>query len=310
MGRVIGALSKFQMRSAEYSESSHQTLFILATPTFTSWLEESSEFIAKVLQRVVGITPSPTEINVICAAVDGLPPRPQLMQYQSGEGFSILLMSSTEKMRRIWEDTQADTTLTNMQSTLTFVSDLPTTTVVRIPLANTLFRNGRYSTLLLSRWRSSGDSFVISRQQVEKNNVNISVFGRLPKGTPRTYISTVPLTPVRQIKSGLGNIVRRIDFGDGDVGPASRELETSVTEYLAQQGHDYSTIDVWALIMPRDAFLGAENKSKEVLTITMDDVRAKWTASWTPDRRYVGDWIDKGATLCRVRKWFICFSSI
>jgi hypothetical protein len=131
--------------------------------------------------------------------------------------------------------------------------------------------------------------------------VNLPVFGRLPSGLLRTHIPTVGLTPIRRITNGLGNIVRRIEFGEGDVGPASRELETRITEYLAQQRDGRSTIDVWALIIPRDAFSGKENESEKDSMAEGKDVRGAWRSK-ALSSQYISNWLDKGATLCRVRK--------
>jgi hypothetical protein len=283
---------------------------VLATPSFAAWLESDSDFIPNALQQIVG-TVDPVEVDVICACIDSLSPQPDLMHHPSGEGFSIHHVSHN-KLGDLWEERAAKMS-PDMKSTLTFTAIEASKVAVTLPLANTLFKNQRLSTLLVSRWRSSGGSFAISRQQIQKDNVNIHVFGnagRLWRGSPRTHIPMTLLTPIRRIESGLGNIVRRIEFGNGDVGPASRELETSVTEYLMQQNHERSTIDVWALVIPRDTFSGAENESKEVSMATVNDIRATWSSSVTPDRRYVGNWIGKGATLCRVRECFKYLLSI
>ena len=117
-------------------------------------------------------------------------------------------------------------------------------------------------------------------------NVDVLAFRSVNHKLPPNRTPAVSLTPPRRIESGLGNIVRSIDFGNGDIGPASRELETSVTEYLAQKGQTRSTVGVWALILPKD--VAAESYSSEEL-----------------GHQYVGRCLEKGATLCRVRTFFI-----
>jgi hypothetical protein len=308
--QVLRALAKFQMKPKFVEKHwlpQHQAVVILATPNFAPWLEASCEFISKALQRIVG-TANSSEVDVVCACVDGLAPTPEWMRLMKGgagirEGLSVRHMS-IKKPRELWGNSNTVFTSPNMQSTLTFTGAVKgeSELTVTLPLANTLFKTGRHSTLLVSRWRSSGGSFVISEEQTEKHNVSVRVFGRRPSGLPRTDIRMVPLTPVRRIKSGLGNIVRRIDFGEENVGLASRELETSVTEYLTQQGQGQSTIDVWALIIPQDSFLGREKESEKVSIARMEDVKGKWSSSSPLDSGYVGHWIGKGATLCRVRK--------
>lgn len=222
------------------------------------------------------------------------------MKSSSAPGISIL--HKPWKQDDLWEN---DPTVTSpdMQSTITFSARKGRKVTLTLPLANTLFRNGRLSTLLLSRWRSSDGSFEVVREQIEKKNINVPVFDNLPHPHPRSQIPCVPLTPMRRIQSGLGNIVRTIDFGQGgvpEVGPASRELEMRVTEYLSKGGHNSSIVDVWALVIPPNAFLGPWSEENEILMSDLEALRAKRSPSTAKGRQYVGDCLDKGATLARV----------
>ncbi|KAE9381464.1 hypothetical protein N431DRAFT_359494 [Stipitochalara longipes BDJ] len=301
---VLDAIATFQRpvrRVQGNLELEHHTIFILATPSFASWVEASSDFMPKALQRVLGSS-NPVEVDVVCGVCDGLAPRPISMKAPSGAGFSI--MHKPWKLDNLWNNNDTGTS-PNLQSTLTFPARRPYKATITLPLANTLFKNGRHSTLLLSRWKSSGDSFRIKRNQVEKQNITMNPFDRMAY-FPRGLMPCVPLTPLRRIHSGLGNIVRTIDFGqDGnsDIGPASKELETSVGEYLAKNGHDRPTIDVWALVIPQDVLSGRSSKAglvEEVLTTDMDALRARICSSTAKGCRYVGSFLDDGARLVRV----------
>jgi hypothetical protein len=216
------------------------------------------------------------------------------------EGFSIL--HKPGKQKNLWNNNNTAPN-SNLQSTLTFRANRGGKVALTLPLANTLFQNGRHSTLLLSRWRSSGGTFEVIKGQTEKQNVTLNVLGKERYPHLRTRIPCIPLTPMRRIRSGLGNIVRTIDFGEGgvkDVGPASRELENSVPEYLAKEGHDRSTVDVWALIVPQNAFSDPWIESEEILMADVDALRTKRSPSTAKGRRYVGDCMDRGAVLCKV----------
>jgi hypothetical protein len=222
------------------------------------------------------------------------------MKQPSGAGFSIL--HKPWKQDDLWECNPTAVS-PNLHSTITFSANKGHNVTLTLPLANTLFKNGRLSTLLLTRWRSSGGSFEVTQEQTEKKNVTVNVFGRLQIPRPSIQIPSVPLTPMRRIQSGLGNIVRTIDFGEGglpDVGPASRELEMRVTEYLSKQGLDHSVIDVWALVIPVEALSGPWSDKVRVLMSDVEDLRAKQAPSTGKGCCYVGDFIDQGATLCRV----------
>lgn len=300
---MVDALASFQktsLRLGRYTTGEQHTVFILATSTFASWLEASSEFIPQALQCVFGSFSS-VGVDVVCGVVDGLAPRPVSMEQPcEEEGFSILHKAG--KQENVWDNN--DTVPNpNLQSTLTFRANKGGKVALTLPLANTLFHNGRHSTLLLSRWRSSGGSFEITRGQTEKQNITLNVLGKERYPHIRTRIPCIPLTPMRRIQSGLGNIVRTIDFGEGgvkDVGSASRELEISVPEYLTKHGHGHSIIDVWALIVPQNAFSDFWMESEEILTTDVDALRAKRSSSTAKGRRYVGDCMDRGAILCKV----------
>ncbi len=54
----------------------------------------------------------------------------------------------------------------------------------------------------------------------------------MQKRVPTSYIPGIPLTPARAIVNGLGNIVRKLKFDNGLIGPASQELEASVDTAL------------------------------------------------------------------------------
>ena len=278
------------------------TILILATPNFASWLEASSDFIPKALQCVFGAS-SLVEADVVCGVCDGVAPHPLSMKSPSGAGFSVL--HKPWKIDNLWDNIDTRTGSNNLQSTLSFLVRARFDATLTLPLANTLFNNGRLSTLLLSRWKSSGDSFEISRDQIEKQNIAMKLFTRA-FSIPRDLIPCVPLTPLRRIHSGLGNIVRTIDFsqdGKSDIGPASRELERSVTEYLAKGGHDQPTIGVWALVIPQEvlSILRYETRLEEELTTTdIDALRAEISHSTPKGRRYMGRCIEEGARLVRV----------
>lgn len=300
MQHVVDVLASFQ-ECRKYLRGHRHTVYILATPTFASWFEASSGFIPKALQSVFGPSKS-IHVDVVCAVVDGLAPRLISRKDPSGEGFSVLHRPKVQNDYWVQDATVSSPT---QQSTLTIKRKQITLT---LPLANTLFKNGRHSTLLLSRWKSSDTSFKLDRAQIEKQNVTLAGLAEKLYDPVPICIPSIPLTPVRRIQDGLGNIVRTIDFGQGgvkNVGPASRELEQSVTEYLAQEGHGSSTVNVWALIIPQDtnlAHFARRMEAEGTLNISVDVplLRIKNPFSSMDKRQYVGQLIRRGAILCRV----------
>ncbi|RDW67804.1 hypothetical protein BP6252_09200 [Coleophoma cylindrospora] len=193
---------------------------------------------------------------------------------------------------------------------------------VTMPLANTLFTNGRYSTLLTSKWKVDGTSVQLLKSMEKKNQV-VVVESPSPLSRPIATESSraIPLTLPRQIMSGLGNIVRQLDFGTEGAGPASKELEANVHSYLAASSKFLDPLvdeklGVWALVVPK-------HWAKEFLKSSPTELHFnKETFSgllWYPTERGtthaikrvmpdqpmlpgqpLGYWISKGAILCRV----------
>ncbi|KAG0650596.1 hypothetical protein D0Z07_2574 [Hyphodiscus hymeniophilus] len=306
-----------------FAQESGTAVIILATPTFAKWLEDD-EFIASCLggltrpilnakkaRKAAKVTlESGTiknfELDVVCACVDGLSPNvkwiPYAVGHRASEGFSILQGRTADLLPDLWDSESSTITKSpTMTASLTFAKPTDsrktsTETQIVLPLANTLFSNGRHSTLLVSKWRAWPDSFVKMRT-LEKDSQTIHAFDILRNVPPPSIrVSATPITPARRIASGLGNIVKQIDFGEQGWGPASRELETNIDDYLAQTQREKSTIAVWALIVPKDL---PKPPPRFNLLDDADQVKANWQ-SLLPNPEFIGYWLRRGAKFCRV----------
>jgi hypothetical protein len=312
--------------------SDNQAIVILATPSYSDWLEDDVSFIPKLLEiithrsedglssqagstRSQGSNGLPFEIDVLCACVDSISPKSDWLHDTRGrhsrEGFSFLHGPSNQILPNLW-GVESSTTENSpsMQSSLTFWStqkvsgkvnhqkNIPTSEIT-LPLANTLFKNGRHSTLLASKWQpQEGDSFK-KVKDVEKRNQIINAMENEPPGIPSSSIPALPLTPARRIVSGLGNIVRQLHFDDGP-GPASRELEANITEYLKVTNMPNSAIGIWALITPLKSLPKLPYGPPFDPTIDQSVVNTFWLKP-NPDSDFVDQWIEEGASFCRVR---------
>ena len=128
---------------------------------------------------------------------------------------------------------------------------------VELPLANTLFHNGRLSTLLAQRWAPSLQAEALPRLVCEKQDYVNGQLGiimheqgiRPPSiKLPRSW----GLTPPRIIAESMGNIVRKLQRGESTI-PASEELEESIANWTNRSDQDY---EVWAQIMPSERWQG------------------------------------------------------
>jgi len=119
---------------------------------------------------------------------------------------------------------------------------------VTLALANTVFQNGRTSTLFTSNWLAND-----GRLRLAKETSRQALHINLPCGASGPFVYSVPLIPItapRKIVSGFGNILRQIDVA-GTPSPASQELEAILPGIMAMRtrtGADQ--VRVWALVMP------------------------------------------------------------
>jgi hypothetical protein len=314
---------------ARYDEA----VVILATPSFAEWLEDDVTFIPFLVRSLIRkVIPRPEkdggalEIDVVCACVDGLPPSLDRMKIQRGqpliEGFALLHGRADHILPGLWEATpDAAEHSPTLQSSLTFStyqkpstlesgqtpveSEQKPVTEVTLPLANTLFVNGKHSTVRVSRWSAPSKQFMKVRT-TRKSNQLINVFGEPHLDTLPSHIPAIPITPARRIVNGLGNIVRQLSFAEDDVGPASRELETNIHEYLRAIGRPDTTISVWALVTPSESLPDSTRGQLFDSRTDIESAKVLWQSD-NLNPTFIGQWLQRGATLCRVRMSALIF---
>lgn len=256
-----------------------------------------------------------SDVTVLVAAVDGLPPRNQKTMgngLQVTEGFAFLSCDQELVLPRIWEQDNlndlADEGYSQRPSIvfrMSSGSSLKGVLDIGVPLANTMFRNGRTSTLLASSWHRNNASGQFEKvKQVERKSMIIYPASANSMIPLRLEIPLVPLTPFRRVVSGLGNILRQVTDAHGKVVSASQELEASVDTYLDARKLQKQAVAVWALITPNSEMV--DKKNEDILATDQDRIRASWTNTAEQGLLpYVGSWIKqgRGGTLHRVCKY-------
>jgi hypothetical protein len=300
-----------------------QAIVILATPAFASWLE-SQTFLQRTLktlfQHPYETKNSPLKVTVVLAVVDGLPlPRgTHALEPPSSEGFAILYGEQTAVLPGASVSRNVQPMDRNHHSTLTFLISSESenssqfSTEVVLPLANTLFRNGRSSTLLVSSWeRESSPREFVKIFESEPRSLKIRPWSTRGPTSLRIFLPLVPLTPARRVESGLGNIVRQIAGDNLKPVPASRELEENVDAYLQSNGLDRQTVEIWALVIPqrlltREGVSKDEAATRSFLLSKMtshDKIRDDWSVKMDVGHRsHTNYWLTQGAGLYRVCK--------
>jgi hypothetical protein len=268
----------------------------------------------KVLETIFPTRPEAarapnSDITTLVAVVDGLPPGKHKELEQITEGFAFLPCDHRIVLPELWQhddNNTASSQWNHPRSNITFRMR-PNSSIERgldigVPLANTMFRNGRTSTLFASKWSRTGATNTFERtQQVEKKSAMIYPASLNSIVPLHLKIPLVPLTPPRRVVSGLGNIIRQVTNAEGNAVSASQELEASVDSYLEARSLNKQIVTVWALIIPDSIIM--DRTGKGILIADPKQIKASWTGMpGSSMRSYVGNWLQqgRGATLHRV----------
>ncbi|KAI2471038.1 hypothetical protein F4781DRAFT_150389 [Annulohypoxylon bovei var. microspora] len=232
---------------------------IFASSDFATWLGDES-FIEDLLGTLFNSNHDGNfkceTLDALCAVTDGLTPKRLFGEPQTG--FSILYGSTKNIFPGLRDlDGSQPATHQDTESSVSFLSNpLPKDTQsleITLPLANTVFQNGRRTTLFASHWqrdRNGGlgrpQTFMKPTQRIYPNiNTANHIHPLLP---------LLPLIPPRKIVAGLGNIVRQVEV-NGSPTPASKELEgliPKVFDLRSERDVLYSPgpIGVWCWVLP------------------------------------------------------------
>jgi hypothetical protein len=287
-------------------------IVILTTPTYATWLE-NQPFISKILELIFASSNAEStpglEVTALLAAVDGLPVdsrRTVRSKFETREGFAIFPCNHKLNLPGVWQGDKVNAQDQHGRPSIIF--SIPSRSTdegvleIGLPLANTMFRNGRISTMLVSRWRKSEATGLFEKiEQIEKHSALVR-----PAPAPAVIaldwdIPLVPLTPPRQVASGLGNIVRQVMDAEGRVVPASQELEVSVDAYLEARKVHKQTVTVWALVVP-DSMM-KNTGGERGLETDPETIKASWRDDLRPNIWHnVGSCLryGQGASLHRV----------
>ncbi|KAL8733303.1 MAG: hypothetical protein Q9181_003626 [Wetmoreana brouardii] len=201
----------------------------------------------------------------------------------TGNGVSVLLLDSETAAPGLWTNQEelGEKTVPAIQprSKLSFYFGAPEgrteevaeqagstsspSTTIKLPVANTLFVNGRESTIQAERW-IVGETMIEStlaciKTVALKEQTLKLVAPQLGQGRSKSFRMIVPLqpiTPFRTVAASMGNIIRQFYVYDSsgqvseNVQPASRELEAAVTDILSNRGAETRRVDVWAQVTP------------------------------------------------------------
>ncbi|MCJ1255196.1 hypothetical protein MMC24_003012 [Lignoscripta atroalba] len=278
---------------------------VLITPSLVTLFEDGNSFIPNLLRRVFPAAEVGRVIDVLAAVVDRIPSiaghvlvdqdsdGPEQEQTMGSEGVSIMIRGSESTAPDLWhprnETTPEPETMSIQQRCALSFRFLPpgrslsrapnksrrprssTSYDLELPLANTLFQNGRTSTLEAQRWvvtkfLNSTPEFLRTEQSTlpgqtlhiddgESHVINMD-------------IPLIPLTAPRIVANSLGNILRRFRKDDApeNTVPASEELEKVVSSVAGTKSQSPGRLEVWALVTPREYWISRPRKDSLLAT--------------------------------------------
>ncbi|KAK4244800.1 hypothetical protein C7999DRAFT_16975, partial [Corynascus novoguineensis] len=258
---------------------------ILASRSLASWLDDNV-FLSRLLAASGMADVEPSNVSVLTAAVDEVPRYDRRLDYfASSEGISILrghkrrilpslhLPTVTSASPSLPSDQHpASPSNSNQAASLEFrppPAGPGGPFRVQVPLANTLFANGRQNTMSASQWwfpnqLHIGSQLPVLKQKVHLTNQTVILppndLGFTPGSGTGVSGRIIPVTPARKVLGSMGNILSKIEI-NGEPAPASQELEHVVHLLLKaprklrddNHGSDHTTrgpLDVWAMIIP------------------------------------------------------------
>ncbi|KAI0408952.1 hypothetical protein F4802DRAFT_604707 [Xylaria palmicola] len=259
--QVLDELSRHTLKVAENAHHGTQStdgIAILASKEFTSWLEDETFMSAflKALSKPAGTAQvNQPSLHVLTGITDGL--GPHKLSSEPRSGFSVLRGSTDSILPGLWGKEGFAGTSQDSTACVSFVTNPLVGNTgaleVTLPLANTVFQNGRRSTLYASKWDIGDGGSMTLEMRHPKTIQRIAGKGGSVNHTS-SMIPLLPLTPPRKIVAGLGNIVRQVEV-DGIPAPASKELEAVIPKIFEERArHDPTSsprpMGVWCWVVP------------------------------------------------------------
>ena len=247
---------------------------LLATPSLAPLLEAGT-LLRKLLPSLYHGRRSPEGreggvlVKSVCAVVDALPIPALPDGHKSGEGLGIFLSSHASRGNS-FHPLEAASIGTEKESTniirfasvfspvTTDASDSPKMSVARrvsLPVANTIFVNGRRTTLFEDQWNvklsETGEAAIGLIDHRPLKSYRLDLHCHTNELMTGGSTSLHRLTKPRRVVRSMGNVLAQIEI-DGEDVPASQELEKAVPAYI--QSNPTSTIQgpllVYALVRP------------------------------------------------------------
>ena len=289
-----------KLRKAKLTPEKTPLVVLLVTPAHIRLLDGDSSFIPSLFKTAVQKPKPWQEYDLLAAVVDRIPQTSSTSSYRSqdshavdadssseirkedgSEGISVAVLDSRAAAPDLWslKDTSNERETMTIQQRCTLSFSLPPNPGMRtqisdesasqplvertlqLPVANTVFQNGRTSTLFAQKWlvnfrTQSGTSEPMTSEKtwLQQQTVHMDTIfadeGRRLQLDTLLHTPLLPITPARTVTAAVGNIIRKISGGDDSAegAPASEELERAISTAIEQGQFSAQHPGVWALV--------------------------------------------------------------
>ncbi|KAI0159683.1 hypothetical protein GGR57DRAFT_458330 [Xylariaceae sp. FL1272] len=287
--KVLNKIKKYSLRTERDYPRSPDTAYgtaILASKEFTNWLEDEkfmSNILATLFMKGEHNRSYQQDLDVLTGVVDAL--SPQSLSVQPRAGFSIISGASESILPNLWDKEGFEGISQDSTSSVSFVTNpvAGSTNALEftLPLANTVFQNGRRSTLHAWKWSRDSNGEATFTSRAPKMMQRIAIHNNSENQT-LSMIPLMPLTPPRKIVAGLGNIVRQVEV-DGHPTPASKELEEIVPKIFERRAQRDPTfvpqsIGAWCWVIPPHVMQSENFAGLRLFSI--DSTEAETDTAW------------------------------
>ncbi|KAJ5130415.1 uncharacterized protein N7515_006454 [Penicillium bovifimosum] len=237
---------------------------LLVTPSFAPWLDPASPFLSRFLNRLYGNSTGNESLCAVAAVVDALPNTgPESSISSESEGLAVLVVEESAVRakgtppRLIRSSASEETNLLfSVQPQEIGQTSKGPSHEIGLRLANTIFVNGRDTTLLGTRWLWNQ---TINGYELDESHDLTSCMVTATSQAVDTALE-LPLHPVterRRVMTSMGNILRQLakstDATSTETIPASSELEKELPRYIAEHNIMDQRVSVWALVESPDS---------------------------------------------------------
>ena len=282
------------LRQYEGKVSSNRELLILLLVTPVHFPAINEEFINLILNKHVKRRSADQEAHILLGVVDKIgftifqkkwfrETAVDTHLANGVEGISIAVLRKRAAAPDLWSDLQdintGDGARDQRYGNLIFdIRTVESSTKVRLPLAKTIFLNGRPSTLIAQRWhvKSWEEADQKPHQLVEEKallDYTVILHFLSPVEPPLmkdVHSRLQPITQPRKVGQVVGNVIRTIrseQDGSEEI-PASQELEAAVRLEIAENHLSQKKPQVWAMIRPSSA----RQKTRNEVPLTIEAI--------------------------------------